>query len=258
MAQADLDTLQEWFQYNLLTINASKTSYVLFSAKNKRIDSQLLTLNIKGIALKQSSEEKYLGLTIDKNLTWKAHLLLLQNKLSSLMGSLYNMAHCIPQKVRLLIYNSLVKPHLLYLIEIWGSAAKTNLQKLQVVQNRIIKILYNYDYLTPTEKVFNETKLLNISQLYTYTTCILIYKITHNMIHSQLTFTTKGTSSRYSCRRANHLVLPNVRTNYGKYSITFAGAQLFNKLPTEIKDANTLGIFKRKLFDHLIKQAQRL
>ncbi|CAH0731038.1 unnamed protein product, partial [Brenthis ino] len=40
-----------------------------------------------------------------------------------------------------------------YLIEIWGTSARTNLKALQIKRNNIIKLLFHYNYLTPTEKV---------------------------------------------------------------------------------------------------------
>jgi hypothetical protein len=112
-AQKDLNTLHEWFQYNLLTRNATKTSYIIFSAKNKKVSSHT-KLTINGETLSRTDKEKYLGLILDQNLTWNAHLLFLKSKLSSLTDSLYNMARYIPMKARLLIYNALVKPHLLF------------------------------------------------------------------------------------------------------------------------------------------------
>ena len=149
-----------------------------------------------------TNQEKYLGLILDSNLTWNPYLQHIKNKLSSLVGSLHKIVRCIPKKVRLLIYNALVKPHLLYLIEVWGNASKTSVKSIQILQNKLIKILHNYDILTPSKTIYKETKLLNIKQLFTYNTCILIYKMTHKLIHSHITFTTKGKTSKYSSRRA--------------------------------------------------------
>lgn len=250
VAQDDLNILHKWFQSNLLTVNISKTSYIVFSAKNKKIQINN-QLSINGEVIQRTNSEKYLGLILDSNLTWNAHLQHVKNKLSSLVGSLHKIVRCIPSKARLLIYNSLVKPHLLYLLEIWGNASKTSLKPVQILQNRIIKILHHYNYLTTTTTIYKETKLLNIKQLYTYCTCILIYKILHNHIHSQIKFEMKIKTNKYATRRASHLALPNTRTNYGKNNLTFRGAQLYNKLPKAVKEATSLNIFKKKLFIHI-------
>ncbi|KAL0811210.1 hypothetical protein ABMA28_009640 [Loxostege sticticalis] len=85
------------------------------------------------------------------NLNWHTQIDYIKSRLSSLAGILRNIVHCLPKRVRLTIYNSSVKSHLLYLIEIWGNASKTKLKELQVLQNRIIKSLFHYPYLTRTD-----------------------------------------------------------------------------------------------------------
>ena len=89
------------------------------------------------------------------------------------MGALRGSVGCFPKSVRYTIYNTMVKPHLDYLIDVWGSAPKIHLQALQRSQNKIIKLLFHYDYLTPTANVYKETRRMNISQTYKYNTCIL-------------------------------------------------------------------------------------
>lgn len=174
-AQSDLDLLNEWFKYNLLTINPSKTSYMIFAAKNKLLPQQLTPLMINNEIIQRSRQEKYLGLWIDDNLTWKTHINYISTKLVSLLGALRRISHCIPKKISTIIYNSLVKSHLEYLVEIWGSAATSNLNALQRTQNKIIKVLYHYPYLTPTKELYKKTKLLDIKQLYEYGTCIRLH-----------------------------------------------------------------------------------
>lgn len=249
-AQEDLDILFEWFQYNLLSINISKTCFIIFKAKNKKI-SDHRPLTIDNIPLEQKQCEKYLGLKIDNNLNWNNQIDYIKDKLSSLTGSLYNISNCIPKNIRFTIYNSLVKSHLLYLIEIWGNAGKTKLQELQRVQNKIIKILFRYPYLTPTYKIFEETKLMNIKQLYMYTTCILIRKILDKKIKTNLSFTKISEVSKRSRRRPSLLVLPKPRTNYSKRNITYEGANIYNNLPSNIKNVSSFNIFKSQLSKYI-------
>ena len=251
-AQEDLNTLSIWFQQNLLTINASKTSYVIFKAKNKKIPPHPpLTIENQILELKQ--HEKYLGLRLDCQLNWKVQIDYVRSKMTSLLGSLRNIVHCLPYSVRQTIYNSLLKPHILYLIEIWGNAPKTNLKDLQIAQNKIIKMLFHYNYLTPTIKIYKDTKLLNIKQLHAYCTCILIQKILNKTIHTQISFTKTHQLHNRSSRRKDHIVLPRVRTTQGKRSLVYEGVQMYNKLPDEIKGAISINIFKNKLKKYVLE-----
>lgn len=243
-AQRDLNLLTEWLKFNLLTVNASKTSYMILAAKNKQIPT-FTPLTINNEIIKRSSAEKYLGLWIDDKLTWNLHINHIRTKLISLLGALRKIAHCIPYQVRNVIYNSLVKSHLEYMIEIWGSAAATHLKQLQTTQNKIIKILHHYNYLTPTKTLYEKTKLLNLTQLYTYCTCILVRNISNQTIQTNIKLHKKETT--YNLRHKNKIQLRKPRTNYGHKTILYEGAQLYNNLPKEIKESSSINVFKNKL-----------
>lgn len=250
-AQKDLDMLSEWLKYNLLTINTSKTSFMIFKAKNKPI-GDLTPLTMNNDVIQRSHKEKYLGLWIDDKLTWKPHIEHIRAKLISLSGALHRIANCIPPKIRHLIYNSLVKSHLEHLIQIWGTATPTNINPLQRTQNKIIKTLFHYHHLTPTITLYKKTKLLNLKQLYEYFTCILVRKIITNSIQSNIKLYIK--KNTHNLRNKNIIKLTKIRTNYGKKTILYEGAQLYNKLPNEIKECKNINIYKTKLKNYLCKK----
>lgn len=252
-AQDDLNLLNKWLEYNLLTINVSKTNYMIFKAKNKQI-GDFAPLKINDQIIKSSDIQTYLGLILDNNLTWKPHIAKIKSKLISLTGALRGVARCFPRKVSYCIYNSLVKPHLDYLTEIWGSATKTNLNLIQRAQNKVIKVLFHYNFRTASLRLYKETKLLNVYQTYVYKNCLLIRKIITKDMHTQITFTKKKQLQKIQLRSANNLVLRAPRTNYGKKNILYEGAQLYNKLPNDIKSSQSILTFKKLLKYHVIKK----
>lgn len=249
-AQSDLDLLNQWFQFNLLTINVLKTNYIIFKAKNKKIDNHQ-PLKINGKPISKTNQQIYLGLLLDNQLTWKPHLEKIKSKLSSLTGALRVIVKCLPKNTRYCIYNALVKPHIDYLIQIWGTAAKSHLDVIQRAQNKLVKVLFHYPFLTSTKKIYKETNLLNITQSYIYFTCLLIRKILTNDIHSEIKFTKKRQIHKMTLRSANDIVLRAPRTNYGKKTILFEGGQLYNKLPKNIKEAKSMYSFKKLLKQYI-------
>lgn len=147
----------------------------------------------------------------------------------------------------------MVKSHIDYLIEVWGTAAKTNLQILQTAQNKLIKTLFHYDYLTPSIQIYKKTKLMNLVQTYKYTTCILVRKILTKDIHSQIVFTKTMHIQKRMTRQANNIPVRPPRTNYGKRNLMYEGAKLYNKLPKDIKDVSSFSTFKKLLKSHILK-----
>lgn len=206
-AQTDLNRLNEWLKYNLLTVNTSKISFMIFSSKNKQIP-QHTSLTIDNEEIHRSNQEKYLGLWLDEKLTWKPHIEGLKTKLISVLGAVRNISNYIPKRVSSIIYNSLVKSHLEYLIEIWGSAAATHLKSLQRIQNKIIKVLFHYKYSTPTTELFHKTEISNIKNLYMYY-CILVKKIITGSVQTNIQLEKK--TSSYNFRNRNKLQLIHPR-----------------------------------------------
>ncbi|KAL0832585.1 hypothetical protein ABMA28_000783 [Loxostege sticticalis] len=133
-----------------------------------------------------------------------------------------------------------LKSHLEYLIEIWGSAAPTNLESLQRCQNKLIKTLYHYPFLTPTIKLYEKTEIMNLRQLYKYNTCMLIKKIITNNIKSSIElnvrvkeffrpffffmrqFVSKNLIFKYSLLKNKTLSALYLKTSHAKVSSNFS------------------------------------
>lgn len=95
---------------------------------------------------------------------------------------------------------------------------------------------------------------MDIDKTYKYYTCILIRKILSKEIHTNITFKLKHEHNQQrQLRNANNIILHPPRTNYGKKNITFESAQIYNKIPNDIKESKTLFRFKKLLKTHLEK-----
>ena len=84
-------------------------------------------------------ETKYLGVIIDKNLSWKSHIQMVNTKISKGIGILSKVRHFVPQSTLLNIYNAFVLPNILYGLLNWGSASNTALDPL----HKKLKKLYD-------------------------------------------------------------------------------------------------------------------
>ena len=89
-----------------------------------------LSFNIEGLHIEQVYEFNFLGLIIDRNLNWKAHLNAIGTKVSRIISLLHQLKHVFPKKVLHSIYNSLIMSHLNYSLLAWGT--KSN--KIEILQ----------------------------------------------------------------------------------------------------------------------------
>ena len=86
--------------------------------------------------------EKYLGLMIDSNLSWKYHIESICHKISKSIGVIAKIRHYVPRRVLLSVYNSLIVPYLTYGICGWGNCALTFQRKIVTLQKRAIRLIY--------------------------------------------------------------------------------------------------------------------
>ena len=82
------------------------------------------------------NEAKYLGIQIDKTLSWKEHVNIIASKISRRIGMLRYAKRYVPFNTVKTMYGSIVEPYLRYCCTVWGCCTETDLKRLQILQNR--------------------------------------------------------------------------------------------------------------------------
>ena len=62
----------------------------------------------------------FLGLTLDTHVNWKKHSEKVSNKCSRIIGILNRLKHTLPQRIKIMLYNALLLPHINYCLTTWG------------------------------------------------------------------------------------------------------------------------------------------
>ena len=127
MLNSELPKINAWLKSNQLSLNVNKTNFLFFTKTKEKIFPQ-----INDCKIKQANCVKYLGVFLDKKLTWKKHIEHIKTKLSSASSAIYKLCKYIPQKALMSVYYTLVYSHLQYAITCWGNSSKTIKHKLQV------------------------------------------------------------------------------------------------------------------------------
>ena len=83
----ELDKLHAWFTVNKLSLNISKTNYILFGRRRCIADNVSITMGKSPIS--RVKVTKFLGVNIDENSTWKGHISVVKSKLSKTIGIMY-------------------------------------------------------------------------------------------------------------------------------------------------------------------------
>jgi len=145
MSNVELDKLSEWFKSNILSLNIKKTSYILCSPKSKCRQQLIIsfTIQIDGKTIDRVENARFLGVyrPTDEKLQWNEHINQISAKVSKNIGILKKISHLLSTSVLLQLYNTLVLPYLNYCNMICTAASETLLNKLQVLQKRLFKLL---------------------------------------------------------------------------------------------------------------------
>ena len=129
----ELKKLNLWLNVNRLSLNIAKTNFVIFHPYNKPLKGSI-TIKIKKKAIVEKSAIKYLGVTIDSTLSWKDHILNISKKISRAIGVMYKIRPFINIAIMKNLYYALIYSHLVYAIQVWGSACDMHLKKITVLQ----------------------------------------------------------------------------------------------------------------------------
>ena len=125
---------------NTITVNPKKTMTLIIPSKiikpSPDIEIQFLNTSISA-----NDQIKYLGITIDTRLNFEEHIGVVAKKISRSLGVRCKLRNVLPPKALLVLYYSMIHPHLLYGITIWGNRCKKYLKRLRTLQNKAVKVL---------------------------------------------------------------------------------------------------------------------
>jgi hypothetical protein len=125
-----------------LTINASKTQFIIIKSSNKRLLAPG-EITIDGHTISAQPTVKLLGVTIDRHLTFKDHVQGVTAKCRGLLSLLRRGAPVLPAILLRLAYIALIRSHLEFCSGLLLSIAKTHQLKLETVQKIAARIICN-------------------------------------------------------------------------------------------------------------------
>ena len=237
----------EWFMTNRLSLSLGKSNFVLFHGRRKDSHEEIQTISIGQDEIPRVTQFKYIGLTLDENLTWEPHINNICSALVRYYSIFYNVRNSITSNIARAIYYICIYPHISYAIEIYGSANDTLISKLQVQPNKLLKLLTKRDYRYSTNKLHQENRILkvkHIHELYTLACVFRCHKDTPIEPFKDY-FKRRDETHEYELRNNENLSTNKICLNTGKTTTHTTGALLWNNCPTNITDLNEIGPFKK-------------
>ena len=227
----ELAKIHDWLKVNKLSLNISKTKFMLFFAPQRKVRTPCLKIDNHIIDI--VDEFNFLGVILDKHLNWKSQVNAVSKKISRVAGVLCRLRNYIPQNISLTIYNSLILPYLNYGILLWGH----KIESLFKLQKRVTRVITCSRFNAHTEPLFKRLKMLKVTHLRALHELKFCYKLENHVLpHYFLNdlFIKNRSIHGYSTRHSNNFQLPRVKHAFAKNGLYFRIPFIFNNTAQSI------------------------
>ena len=222
---------------------------------NGRINDDI-DVKIRDIAIEKAEDDvvKILGIMIDNKLNFNVHVNGICLKLSRSCGIIFRLSQFLPRGILKMLYNSIVLPCLVYCIEIWGSTSNLNMRRVSRLQDRVVKLLGSGNLVS----TYKENNILPADSLYKYFTLIKFYQqyILKRTEHLNSNFVALEPNHEYPTRFSQSWCLntPNINKSKIYSSFIYRGVSFWNDLPSHLRTATSLSVFKRIIKRYLLDE----
>ena len=260
----------DWFKKNDISCSSEKTKLLMLGTRANRtskIEKENIhpNINLCGDTIKETTSEKILGVVVNNTITWKNHLYGdIDNEglipgLSKRIGMLKKIRKFVPRFKFSQIVGGMFTSKLMYGMNLWGgvwdipgtmdnstrtSINKADMKRLQVLQNKTMRLETNLEYRTPTTELLARTGKLSVHQMVAYTTAVQVYNISRKQeprYHYDRLFT--GIEDFQTRAGAQKHV--DFSLSLGRASFFYQGARMWGSLPGNVINAGNVAIFKK-------------
>ena len=152
------------FKSNKLTLRTEKTFFIIYYIKRKQVHPQYDNLRINSSVIKRVNHAKYLGVFLDEHLSWDILITYLCKSLAKYPSVFYNVRMMVPEKTEeaAIVFICIIK-NCIWNRSVW-ILYTSFLATVQVMQNKLPKILYNKDRRYSTNTLHHELKSLQVKR----------------------------------------------------------------------------------------------
>lgn len=251
--QTDSNRVDAWSTRNNMGINYNKTTSMCIGTKQRLRNTDKLDIQIENNKIDAVSSQKLLGICIDENLNWTAHIDNLCATISSRVSLLKQLSHYVPENVQKIFYQCYILPLIDYGSNAWGTSNNTNIDRINKLQKRAARIILKVELTTPSSVMFQRLGWMSVSSRLKYNKAVMAYKALNDLTPayiSDLLQPSSKTNNRVLRSSENGSVtVPRSNTTIYDGSFSCSASKLWNSLPESVRLAPSLNVFKNHVKD---------
>jgi len=252
------DAVKLWYLNNGLMLNPDKSEVMLLgTGKQLHAADDIRSVTVAGIGLEVKEELKTLGVVLDSGLTFNKQVNAVARSCHYHIQAIRHIRHLLTRDMAQTLACSLVLSRLDYCNALLYGAPVTVLNKLQRIQNTTARVILQAPRLSSSKPLLKELHWLPVQSRIKYKLATIVFQTQKASMPSYLNDLISLRTCPRSLRSSSLplLNIPAVKTELAKRAFRYSAPYVWNSLPSNVINSNTLPAFKSSLKTELFSQA---
>ena len=244
--EKDSEIAIKWFIDNDMSVNPDKFHALIINRCGRHNDVH--KIKFSGFEITSKKVVNLLGIDIDYKLNFNKHIGSLCKKAAGQLNAICRFGKHVDLDVKKVLIQSFVQANFNYCPLVWFFTSPESLRKIERIQVRALRILHD-DYNITVDELLKKSNKTSFLIKQHQNLAIVIFKTLQNLnpeymkdIFSKNQYTY---NLRDNSRHVNDLKPRNFKAfTYGECSLRVLGPSIWNALPIEMKNSNSLFVFK--------------
>ena len=248
--------ITHWMNTQFLKINPDKTEILLLRPKALEENVIIGGTIIDEQCIRYSNVVKNVGVWLDEHLSMSTHINKIVSHCYKLLKDIGRIRNVLSKKHTEMLVHSVISSRLDYCNSLFFNINKSNMYKLQKVQNAAARLISGKRKRDNISSVIKDLHWLRIESRVIFKMLLFVYKCIRGLCTANLTQKLKY--KKYNCRLGDYLMLETrkVKTKYGRRTFEYAGCRLWNALPLDVRMEEKIENFKKQIKTLLFKDTE--
>ena len=232
-----------WFDANFMALNEGKCHFMMVGPT-----PEMMWIKVGSQVLWESMERELLGIPIDKEMKFNAHLGKICKKAGAKVTALGRLARIVPFKKKRIVMSAFIESQFGYCPLVWMFCSRKMNHKINRIQERALRIVY-LDYSTTFIELLKKDGSVTVHHRNIQAVAIEMYKVVNDLGPNIMKTLFKFKDEVRNSRSKDQFVKPKVNTVFmGEGSVRHFGPIVWDEmLPQELKSIDTLEKFKTEV-----------
>ena len=252
------EKVMNWMTRQFMKVNPDKTEIVLFHPKSLQNEVIIGGTFIGEECIRFSKVVKNVGVYLDNNLKMDKHVNNTVSHCYSLLKNIGRIRNILSNKHTEMLVHSVITSKLDYCNSLFINISKSNIFKLQKVQNAAARLIVRGRKRGSMTEVLRQLHWLRVESRIMFKIILMVFKCIYGQCSSNLVDLIQY--KPHQCRPQDHLLLVTrrVKTKYGKRTFSYVGPKLWNALPLQIRLEENIDSFKKQVKTLLFDGTEQL